>query len=724
MKPVDVDLHLFAIGKFLDGKGMKPPDEEHKQVVSFLESETAAHPEDANITATLDSVKTMWEACQGFISPATPKVGQHSKDEDLAKVNDGLKNEKRRGSSVADKLKQAVGHKDNGEKPKIDLFAELAGSYFSTPQGLAFYVGANKIPIGVDSQEFGGILTNLKYQAIGIPATDTEISKVQRLAKYHASKNIRDIGVRSARDGDAIVYDPVRPDGHVYAITKSGIALKIPDTPCTVRYVGMLEAVIEDGSLQDHLSLIRLWHLDQKSEILSMGLDFSRFIPSIPHAIENIDGAHGSGKTLYTETKRTLYDPNGASTQSLKYDERDLSISALHQGMLAFDNVNAAIPDYISDIICRFTTGQGFRTRELYSNTGETILKLKKAIIINGINRASYRADFLDRECPIHLSVMPEARRLTDAEIRDRADMLIPKVRGFLLSVIPRALELYPQVEAELKGRLPRMADIVLWAECGLRAMGFPAMAFFDAYATAKHEEIQEVARDTLLIGAIQALMAGRDEWAGTTSDLLNDLESLVTDSQKKSKAFPKDARRLGRSVRELEPTLREIGLEITADNSDKNERKKVIRKLTPPEIPKVNVGNPTDPLKSDVQKPTLTSDITDIKNPHSGSEKITKSQPDLAQSAVQNENPIVPITAEEVKSIIQDLITDGFDLLTKEPTPDMGGKNYKIGITKPADAARLETLQDRLKSLGFEQVNPGSFGVLFFSKPLRRDGA
>lgn len=89
----------------------------------------------------------------------------------------------------------------------------------------------------------------------------------------------------------------------------------------------------------------------------------------------------------------------------------------------------------------------------------------------------------------------------------------------------------------------------------------------------------------------------------------------------------------------------------------------------------------------------------------------------------VQNENPIVPITAEEVQAIIRGLITDGCDLLTNEPTLDMDGKNYKIGITKPADAARLETLQDRMKTLGFEQVNPGSFGVLFFTIPVKGEG-
>ena len=466
----------------------------------------------------------------------------------------------------------------------------LTGQFFSTPQGLKFYVEAEGMPIEIESESFEGMISDRKYKAgEGLPSGD-EIASIRRLARYWASKDLREIGVRNARFKDGIIYDPVRPDGRVYFITKEGYELKTPDQPYTVRYTGMLEAAIEDGTLQDHLDLIRLWQLDSKSEILSMGLDFSRFIPDIPHAIENIDGPHGSGKTSYTETKRSLFDPNGAPTQSLKFDERDLSISAVHQGMLAFDNVNSALPDYISDIICRLTTGQGFRTRELYTNTGEVILKLKRSIIINGINRASYKPDFIDRECPIHLGVMPESRRMTDADIRAKAEALIPKVRGFIISIITKAMELYSQVESELRGKLPRMADFVIWGECGIRAMGFPAMSFYNAYMEAKHEETVDVARDTLIISAIQGLMANREEWKGTTKDLLDMLESFVTENQRKSKAFPRDERRLGRVLRELIPTLREIGLEIVDLKNNKHEKK--ISKIG--ETYKVNSTNST----------------------------------------------------------------------------------------------------------------------------------
>ena len=629
-----------------------------------------------------------------------------------------------------EKIKKIAKGEKNTEptkkKPSTKAIEELTGQFFSTPQGLKFYVEADGIPMEIDGEFFEGLIADRKYQSgEGLPTGD-EIANIRRLARYWASKNLRDIRVRVSKTEDGIVYDPVRKDGKVYFITQSGCELKKPSAPYTVRYPGMLEAPIEEGTVRDHINLIRLWHLDQKSEILSMGLDFSRFIPDIPHAIEDINGAHGSGKTSYTETKRMIFDPNGAPTQSLKHDERDISISAVHQGMIAFDNVNTAMPDYISDIICRLTTGQGFRTRELYTNTGEVILKLKRPIIINGINRASYKPDFIDRECPIHLGVMPESRRLTDAEMRAKADILIPKVRGYLISIIPRAMELYPQVEAELRGKLPRMADFVMWAECGIRAMGFPALSFFDAYTEAKHNETVDVARETLLINAIQALMANREQWEGSTSDLLDALEPLVSDAQRKSKSFPRDARRLGRIVKELEPTLREIGLsyeELTDGN-----RTKRIQKLTAPEISKVNVSNVSlqdEAVKSSVPKLTLGTDINFSKNSNVSEIEPTKSD-------VQNEIDITDIKNQDSGKnekiifdpdpILSDLLKDGYHINPNETGFSFGNKAYKLAITKPTDTSKLEALQTKMKALGFEQVNQGAYGPLFFTRPVKKE--
>ena len=592
----------------------------------------------------------------------------------------------------------------------------LSGEFFSTPQGLKFYSEADSIPIDIESESFEGLISERKYKAgEGLPSGD-EIASIRRLARFRASKNLREIGVRNAKFKDGIIYDPVRPDGRVYFITKEGYELRTPDQPYTVRYTGMLEAPIEAGTVEDHLSLIRLWRLDQKSEILSMGLDFSRFISGIPQPIEDVDGPHGSGKTFYTETKRSIFDPNGAPTQSLKFDERDLSISAVHQGMLAFDNVNAALPDYISDIICRLTTGQGFRTRELYTNTGEIILKLKRSIIINGINRASYKPDFIDRECPIHLGVMPESRRMTDTDIRAKAEALIPKVRGFIISIIPKAMELYSQVESELRGKLPRMADFVIWAECGIRAMGFPALSFFEAYTEAKHNETVDVAKETLLINAIQALMTKREQWEGTTSDLLEALGPLVTEGQRKSKSFPKDARRLGRLIKELEPTLREIGLEITEDNSDKSERKKVIKKISQGEITKVNVGNVGDngdPTKSDVQKPTLDTDNNFLENSSCRQNELTKSDVQNDTDNTDIKNPNFPDQKKYFSSLKDEIVNSA---VQNENASKGDGDQKKDKLKKEEERARAYI--ENLKKQWAENPRKALFNFIEMEAP------
>lgn len=510
------------------------------------------------------------------------------------------------------KIKKST--KDKGRKKIFQLIETLPGTFFSNRQGLCFYGEESGIPVEIDSSAFEGLLANKKYEAgMGLPSGE-EISNIRRVARYWASKNITNVGVRAAKAMDTIVYDPVRADGQLYFMSVSSCELKQPDKPYTVRYPGMLEAEVRNGTFHDHIALIELWNLSESGRILSMGLDFSRFIPDIPHAMEIVTGSHGAGKTSYTEIKRELFDPSGVPSQSLKFDERDLSISAMHQGMLAFDNVNTVIPDYISDIICRLTTGQGFRTRELYTNMGEVILKLKKPILMNGINRPGYKPDFIDRECPIDLGVMPESKRLTDAQIRAKATELLPKVRGFLLSIIPKAMQLYPEVEKELEGRLPRMADFVLWAECGIRAMGFPPMAFFHAYAEAKRNEVLEVAKDTVILEGIQSIMANRESWEGTSSDLLDLLHNTLPDSQ--GKFLPKDERRLGRLLKELLPTLQEIG--YVYENLTDGKRTKRITKVKSQENPKVNVKTSVaqaEAEKHGTAKLTLDTDINFLEN-------------------------------------------------------------------------------------------------------------
>ncbi len=645
----------------------------------------------------------------------------------------------------------AQGTNDNGSKEeRLDLIAELGGGYFSTPQGLAFYFGNNAPPIEIESPQFEGLMSEIKYNRLGRPANGEEILAVRRLTRYYASKNVREVGVRVARMDDAIIYDPVCDDGKIFKINSDGIVLTALEKPATVRFVGMLRADVMDGTREDYLSLIDTWRMDDNTKLLSIGLDFSRFIPGIPHAIEVVTGDHGAGKTSYTVAKRELIDPNGAPTQALKFDERDISISALHQGILAFDNVNTTMPDYISDVICRISTGQGFRTRELYSNTSEVILKLKKPILMNGINIPGYKPDFLDRSVPILLRPIFGEGRLSESEIKQRVENLLPSARGYLLSVVPKAIQLYSEVEKELMGKLPRMADFVIWAECGLRAMGFPSGAFFNAYQQVKKRETEDLAKENTLIIAIQELMSDREEWRGTSSELLDNLNPYITENKRRfdSKLLPKDPKRLGRLIKEHELVLRELGYEV-ATLTDGN-RTKVIRRIglvdkvnvsdvrTEPDITKFGLPgadinkNTTLEKISNVSEVGLVkigfqskSDNTDIRNMYEAYEEDRKKSgehaPDIVNSAFTSEDSgQMSITKEQGDESVRMVLKQGVHLNAADTGVSIYGDKFNIAVIGAYYRQNTETVNRIMEDLGFTKGNTGSLGNVFFSRPLK----
>jgi hypothetical protein len=59
-------------------------------------------------------------------------------------------------------------------------------------------------------------------------------------------------------------------------------------------------------------------------------------------------------------------------------------IAATNSWCMALDNISH-LPAWLSDAVCRLSTGGGFATRTLYENDEETIFDAQRPIILNGI---------------------------------------------------------------------------------------------------------------------------------------------------------------------------------------------------------------------------------------------------------------------------------------------------------------------------------------------------
>ena len=118
--------------------------------------------------------------------------------------------------------------------------------------------------------------------------------------------------------------------------------------------------------------------------------------PRGPYPVMVLNGEQGSAKSTAARTMGALIDPCTSPLRSAPREVRDLMIAATNSWILGFDNLSG-VSDWLSDAMCRLSTGGGFQTRELYTDRDEIILDATRPIILNGIDTLAHRPDLADR---------------------------------------------------------------------------------------------------------------------------------------------------------------------------------------------------------------------------------------------------------------------------------------------------------------------------------------
>jgi hypothetical protein len=155
-----------------------------------------------------------------------------------------------------------------------------------------------------------------------------------------------------------------------------------------------------------------------------------------PYPILAIAGEQGSAKTVLSKLLRALIDPSMAPVRALPRDERELFIAASNGHVLAFDNFSG-LPPWLSDTLCRLTSGGTFSTRRLFTDQDEILFAAARPVILNGIEGLITRPDLADRAILLTLvQIADQHRRLENALWRE-FELARPHILGALL-VPPR----------------------------------------------------------------------------------------------------------------------------------------------------------------------------------------------------------------------------------------------------------------------------------------------
>jgi DNA polymerase-1 len=400
------------------------------------------------------------------------------------------------------------------------------------------------------------------YQkAVGSQALADALLVIDAEARFHGP--CRPVYLRMAPDGmDGMYLDLADPNWRAVHITPSGWQIVHQPPVCFRRSPGMLPLPdpVPGGRLDDLRALVNV--PDDDDWALITAWLRSTVWPVGPYPVLVLKGEHGSGKTTLAELVRLLVDPADPVLRSAPRERRDLMIAARANWIVAFDNVSYVEP-WMSDDLCRLATGAGWATRELYSDSDETIFKARRPVLLNGIEEFIGRTDLLDRTISVVLPPIDDRGRRLAQTIDAAFAALRPSLLGALLDSASGALRAQGQVRLPA---LPRMADFAVWAVAAERAAGEPPRVL--AAYVAGRVDGQTSAIDESVVGrAILAHLVptlASSPWDGTAADLLTFLLERVDEPVRRDRRWPKTPRGLAGELRRLAPAFRLRGVSIT----------------------------------------------------------------------------------------------------------------------------------------------------------------
>lgn len=368
----------------------------------------------------------------------------------------------------------------------------------------------------------------------------------------------REVYVRVAEHGGAVYLDLGDAAWRAVEATADGWRI-VTDVPVLFRRPKAMRPLPEPVHGGDVGELRRFANVNDAEWPLVVAWLMAALYPRGPYPLLCLFGEAGSGKTWLARLLRALVDANASPVRCEPREVRDLAVSAGNAWVVAFDNLSHLTP-WLSDALCRLSTGGGFSTRTLYENDEETIFDSQRPVILTSIEEVVSRGDLLERSILVSLVPISEHARRPESALLADFNAASGRILGGLLDALSTALVRLPGVRLE---RLPRMADFAKLAVAAEPALGLADGEVLSAYF-GNRASGNELALEASPIGRLLADMAReRGEWRGTAAELLAELEAVAEERMCRLPSWPKSPRVLAGTLKRLSPHLRAVGVEV-----------------------------------------------------------------------------------------------------------------------------------------------------------------
>ncbi|MEN9429929.1 MAG: hypothetical protein RJA86_788 [Pseudomonadota bacterium] len=443
-------------------------------------------------------------------------------------------------------------------KEQCEFFHDKDGETYAS-----FIKGNHRECHRLQSKSFKEWLANELYKAEDTAPADNiinaTINALNGQAKFDGDE--KPVYMRVAKHDGAYWLDLCNDEWQAVKITSTG--WQVINTPEVLFIRGdnmrALPTPIEGGDInllwplvnipkQDHLKMVT-WLIEC-------------YRPDTPYPLVEFTGEQGSVKSTSQKHFRKLIDPNKSNLRAAPKTIEDIWVTAKHGHIVSFENISHLSAGY-QDALCVLATGGAYATRTLHTTSDETVIELKKPVMLNGIPVNVTAQDLLDRTLHIDLPVIES--RITESEIEALFDKNYQSIFSGLLDIFVKVLGILPTINDVERHELPRMADFALLGEAIYRLHGHPPKKFLNEYHEKRTEGIyRTIESSPIAVAAMAYLEDNPQGYDGTVKGLLNVLVSF----QPQGESWPRSPRGFADILRRLAPAFRTIG--INAKISDK----------------------------------------------------------------------------------------------------------------------------------------------------------
>ena len=323
------------------------------------------------------------------------------------------------------------------------------------------------------------------------------------------------------------------------------------------------------------------------------------FRPDTPFPVLELLGEHGSAKSTAQEAIRRLTDPNGCNLRSAPKSIEDVFVSAGVNWIVSFENISHLTAP-MQDAMCVIATGGGFAKRKLYSDSDESVIKVKRPIIVNGISASITAQDLIDRtitiECPV-ITARVEVR-----DLWSNFDLNSGMLFGGLLDIMSKALSVLPDIHLPAEDR-PRLAEFARFGMAVAKVMTGDKNSFLLRFNESRKESVARTLDASPVATAIMDWFAARHEVSAEliTKELFIQLESYKPQG---TDAWPKTPKGLGDAIRRIAPALRIMGIECrNIPKTGGHPRINIAKRIKSPSLSPESPASPNLAIQDDAEQ-------------------------------------------------------------------------------------------------------------------------